>query len=111
MYSSCDTTESFRFSRNLCLSLDAPQAPSTMAQTDRDALVALYRATGGENWRESQNWDTDADLKTWHGVDVNEQGRVVKLKLRDNNLEGTLWPILQEERVALAKCFMFRRNS
>ncbi|CAM9460953.1 unnamed protein product [Ectocarpus sp. 6 AP-2014] len=61
-----------------------------MAQTDRDALVVLYRATGGENWRERQNWDTDADLKTWHGVDVNDQGRVVKLKLRDNNLEGEI---------------------
>ncbi|CAB1106361.1 unnamed protein product [Ectocarpus sp. CCAP 1310/34] len=63
-----------------------------MAQTDRDALVAMYRATGGEKWSTSQNWDTDSDLKTWHGVNVNDQGRVVKLELGFNNLEGVLRP-------------------
>ncbi|CAB1099348.1 unnamed protein product [Ectocarpus sp. CCAP 1310/34] len=43
-----------------------------MAETDRDALVAMYRATGGQ------------------GVNVNDQGRVVKLQLNWNNLAGTV---------------------
>ena len=34
----------------------APPAVSGSAETDREALVALYNATNGENWFESDNW-------------------------------------------------------
>ena len=37
----------------------APPAASGSAETDREALVAFYNATNGENWRilnESVNW-------------------------------------------------------
>eukprot|EP00752_Nemacystus_decipiens_P005720 g5177.t1 len=59
-----------------------------MGSTDRAALVALYEATGGPNWAQNENWNTDADLSQWHGIDVTGQGRVLKLGLRSNNLEG-----------------------
>ncbi|CAM9762657.1 unnamed protein product [Ectocarpus fasciculatus] len=59
-----------------------------MVSTDRDALVALFRATGGAGWGRTDNWDTDADLATWNGVKVNDQGRVVNLDLTCNNLQG-----------------------
>lgn len=61
-----------------------------MAPTDRDALLALYNATGGSNWKNSTNWDTDADLSDWYGVEVNAQGRAVKLSTGKNNLRGIL---------------------
>ena len=32
------------------------------AETDRAALVALYDATDGPNWKNSTNWLTDASL-------------------------------------------------
>lgn len=60
------------------------------AATDRDALVALYHATSGINWNKRDNWDTDAELSQWYGVTVNGQGRVVKLSLYGNNLQGTV---------------------
>lgn len=59
-----------------------------MASTDRDALVALYNATEGGRWRRNKNWNTDAPLSEWHGVKVNDQGRVVELSLSRNNLQG-----------------------
>lgn len=59
-----------------------------MASTDRDALVALFRSTGGASWRRKENWDTAADVEAWFGVILNEQGRVVELKLAVNNLQG-----------------------
>lgn len=62
--------------------------PSTMASSDRASLVALFRATGGTGWKRSDNWNTDADLSKWYGVKVNEHGRVVKLDLNRNNLQG-----------------------
>lgn len=59
-----------------------------MTSTDRAALVALFGATGGVNWVLNQNWDTDAELGTWYGVEVNDEGRVVLLSLTCNNLRG-----------------------
>lgn len=59
-----------------------------MAHTDRDALVALYNATGGANWKQKTNWDTGVDLSQWCGIKVDEQGRVVELNLFWNNLQG-----------------------
>ncbi|CAN0320031.1 unnamed protein product, partial [Scytosiphon promiscuus] len=64
-----------------------------MASRDRHALIALYNATGGANWEDSTNWNTDADLSEWYGVEVHE-GRVVKLSLNGNNLEGNPDPSL-----------------
>lgn len=61
-----------------------------MAQTDREALGALYNATGGPNWTQNKNWNMDADLSEWHGIETNDQGRVVDLSLESNNLQGIL---------------------
>lgn len=77
-----------------------------MAWTDRDVLVALYRSTDGRawvdrdvllslhgwtdvqrQWRQS-NWNTDAHLSFWCGVNVNAHRCVVKLSLSNNNLRG-----------------------
>ncbi|CAM9447935.1 unnamed protein product [Ectocarpus sp. 12 AP-2014] len=61
-----------------------------MAFTDREALIALFRSTGGAGWRRRGNWGTDAELATWNGVEVNGHGRVVKLDLTRNNLQGAI---------------------
>ncbi|CAM9177444.1 unnamed protein product [Ectocarpus sp. 8 AP-2014] len=65
-----------------------------MALTDRDALVALFRSTGGASWDKKDNWDTAAEIATWSGVQVNDEGRVVKLRLKSNNLRGPIPPQL-----------------
>ncbi|CAM9596837.1 unnamed protein product [Ectocarpus fasciculatus] len=61
-----------------------------MSSRDRAALVALFRSTGGVRWIQKHNWDTDADLSRWYGVQVNGDGRVVKLRLAYNNLKGPI---------------------
>ena len=62
--------------------------------SDREALEALYDATGGPNWNNSRYWMTDAPLRRWHGVSVGAQGRVIGLELRENNLTGSIPPEL-----------------
>ena len=57
------------------ITVTAPPVP------DRDILVALYEATDGPNWIDSENWLTDAPLGEWYGVDTNISGRVVWLDL------------------------------
>ena len=53
----------------------------TVENPDRAALVALYSATDGPNWRDNTNWLTDAPLGEWYGVSTDVSGRVIKLEL------------------------------
>ena len=55
---------------------------------DRAALGAFWYATDGPNWQDlrdlgvavgSENWVSDASLGDWHGVAVNQAGRVICL--------------------------------
>ncbi|MYB06842.1 MAG: hypothetical protein F4Y24_10855 [Gemmatimonadetes bacterium] len=79
-------------------------AATDSASTDRAALVALYEATGGPNWLNSNNWLTDAPLGEWFGVTTNHEGRVVALEMTyydwdtgqwiDNNISGPIPPEL-----------------
>ncbi len=57
---------------------------------DREALVLLYNATGGPDWRNSYNWLSDAPFGEWHGVTTDDDGRVNGLVLTNNNLDGPL---------------------
>ncbi len=68
----------------------APPAASGSAETDREALVALYNATDGENWNRSDNWLSGAPLGEWEGVYTNDDGRVTDLVLFDDGLSGEL---------------------
>ncbi len=63
------------------------QLPST---PDTDALVALYNATNGANWKANWYWRTDVPLEQWHGVDTDGNDRVVKLLLVENKLAGAI---------------------
>lgn len=55
---------------------------------DKKALMVVFRSCGGSRWRNRVNWGTDEPLRKWHGVEVNMEGRVVKLDLRENSLIG-----------------------
>ena len=59
-------------------------------KTDREAVVAFYNATGGENWVTSYNWLSDAPLDEWEGVRTNDDGRVTSLYLDHNDLSGEI---------------------
>ena len=43
--------------------------------------MALYEATGGQNWVNNENWLTDAPLGERFGVTTNHEGRVVALEM------------------------------
>ena len=60
-----------------------------MSASDREVLVALYRGTGGPQWRRRDGWNTSADISSWKVVQVRD-GRVVGLVLPLNNLQGNI---------------------
>lgn len=57
---------------------------------DRQALMNLYDATGGSDWSNNSGWGSGNPDNSWHGVEVDGSGRVVRLDLQDNGLEGQL---------------------
>ena len=52
-------------------------------------MVALYNATGGENWKNNDNWLSDEPLNRWYGVRMVGE-RVTGLNLDHNDLNGEI---------------------
>ena len=72
----------------------AASANAAIPTSQRDALVAIYNAAGGANWKDRTGWlgapGTECD---WFGVGCDEtESTVTNLGLGDNNLRGTLSP-------------------
>ena len=63
---------------------------------DREALFALYNATGGPYWTENANWLSTTPIGQWHGVTTNSQGRVTSLNLTSNQIRGAIPPELED---------------
>ena len=61
---------------------------------DREALVEFYNSTDGENWSVSTNWLTDEPIGSWYGVTTNDEGRVTRIVLENNRLNGPLPAVL-----------------
>ena len=57
---------------------------------DKAALIAVYNATDGANWKTETNWLTTKPIDQWHGVITDRNGRVVELNLSLNNLTGKI---------------------
>ena len=64
------------------------------ALTQRDVLTAFYQSTGGPDWFDSRNWGTSRPLRDWHGITVDDDGRVTELNLHNNGLTGPIPPEL-----------------
>ena len=65
-----------------------PQGGDTIS--DRNALIALYNATDGPNWKNKTNWLSDRSLGEWYGVTTDANGRVILLYLHSNQLTGSI---------------------
>lgn len=57
-----------------------------------DILMDLYNNTGGRDWWSNDGWGSDdTPCCEWHGVTCNHNSsNIVKLRLADNRLSGTL---------------------
>ena len=63
-------------------------------ELDREALVALYDATGGPGWNDNTGWKTNAPLGDWGGVTTDREGYVTEIWLTQNNMTGELPPAI-----------------
>lgn len=82
-----DTTYAFKADSSLHVTfLDSIEGQQ---KREREALIAIYKALDGDNWRNNENWCSDKPLNEWAGVDTEEEF-VVRLQLEGNNLVGNL---------------------
>jgi Leucine-rich repeat (LRR) protein len=72
-------------------------ANAAIDPSERAVLDALFASTNGANWTNKTGWGVASDECTWFGIscDVGKT-HVVKLKLMNNNLDGTLPPDLNK---------------
>ena len=57
---------------------------------DKGELIAFYNATGGTGWTNNANWLTSSPMGHWHGVTIDDDGRVTRLDLHNNQLSGNI---------------------
>ncbi len=74
----------------IALAVGTATPPPAIATNERDALIALYEATDGANWKNSDNWLTDKPLDSWYGVSTDGNGKVTELDLSRNELNGLI---------------------
>ncbi len=72
----------------------AAGAHAAIPQSQRDALIALYQSTNGQEWVGKLNWlgaaGTECD---WYGVSCDDSdANIAGIELTFNNLKGTLPP-------------------
>ncbi len=66
-------------------------------QSEIDALMAIYNATDGDNWRFNTNWGVgDPFNNDWYGVTCNSEGHVTQLIFLQNNLNGSIPPEIED---------------
>lgn len=63
--------------------------PEDVSQAEANALIALYKATDGDNWTDNTGWLTDPVVGNWFGITV-IGGEVVTIDLDSNNLNGAV---------------------
>ncbi len=75
----------------IAVSLFTKLSIAQVSLTDFNALIALYNATGGNNWTDKTNWSTTVNnvSDNWYGVKISG-GRVVEIDLHNNNLIGSV---------------------
>lgn len=66
-------------------------------EEQKEALIALYNSTNGDNWKNNTNWLSDKPVNQWFGVnnDIWAEDTIVgdyilRLQLIDNQLIGTI---------------------
>lgn len=71
------------------LTLFCTTSSAQFSESDREALVALYHATDGDNWIDNTGWLT-SDIRTWYGVRTTDRRNIVFIFLGGNNLTGKI---------------------
>lgn len=71
---------------SVTFTVSQPAGAEYTLQIEREALIAFYNATDGDNWKNNTNWCSSKPVSEWYGVEGT--GGVTALSLFGNNLTG-----------------------
>ncbi len=94
----------------VCVLIACLPAPTAAALAEVEILTELYSAANGPGWLSDANWTANADPCTWQWVSCT-RGKVRKLKLEFNNLNGTLPNSLGSLDAATLTYLSFHHNA
>ena len=83
--------------------------PEGPPDTERTALIALYDATDGADWKINDGWLGDGALDKWLRVATDENGQVTGLDLGSNQLNGEI-PTELEDLSSLKLLYLSDNN-
>ncbi|MBF0450089.1 MAG: hypothetical protein HQK75_05260 [Candidatus Magnetomorum sp.] len=65
---------------------------SDFPQSEREALIAIYQSTNGNNWTHNSGWIGLTGTEcSWYGIECNtDKNHVIGIQLADNDLRGEL---------------------
>ncbi len=67
------------------------EAAGKVEEQMREALIAFYKATNGDNWENNNNWCSDKPITEWYGISENGHIRgFYAVDLNSNNLKAEL---------------------
>jgi Leucine-rich repeat (LRR) protein len=66
----------------------ATKCTASGVETERNLLMALYQSLNGKNWKTQTNWMSEESVCIWYGVTCDNDGAVVSLELKSNNLDS-----------------------
>ncbi len=85
------TTKSVEISRAQMLTYSLANFDSELQlalASEREALIAFYKALDGDHWLNKTNWCSDKPVSDWYGIHVSKSGRVDNIVLLVNGLNG-----------------------
>lgn len=85
---------------------DTTKSILPLFEDDSLELLWIYKNTNPENWE--TKWDITQPARTWHGVEVNLEGRVNFVNLTNNNLTGDISSINMADHISFN--FDFKGN-
>ena len=89
-YGACvDGVRAERNANNNC-SVGVPVIVMVDDPRSRSVLMEIYHTMGGPMWTVRTNWLDDLPIWTWHGVETDSEGRVIRLNLRNSGLTGRI---------------------
>ena len=60
----------------------------TTTDLEREVLLAFYKLTNGDGWKNNANWCSDRPLSEWYGISTDQDGKVISIHMDRNNLIG-----------------------
>jgi len=59
--------------------------------TQKQILTEFFESTTGEKWNRNAGWmEKGIPICKWHGIECNKNGKIDKIDMESNNLEGTI---------------------